>query len=128
MPITVQSTMQVLAEQNDLFRNQLPNAVCVWKGHLLQGQCVLTRGVAALRSDVVAEIVERVCRFSEFTQANDPHGEHNFGAFEIEAGGQSLRVYWKFDYYDRRYRHGSPDPSDPRRTRRVLTILLASEY
>ncbi|WP_254913113.1 DUF3768 domain-containing protein [Novosphingobium sp. B 225] len=32
------------------------------------------------------------------------------------------------DAYDRDLRFGSPDPDNPAVTRRVLTIMLASEY
>jgi hypothetical protein len=69
-------------------------------------------------------IRERVERFDAFTPDNDPHGERDFGAFE--EGGE--RIFWKIDYYDRTLRAGSEDPSDPRQTVRVLTIILASEY
>ncbi|WP_239019809.1 DUF3768 domain-containing protein [Sphingomonas suaedae] len=32
------------------------------------------------------------------------------------------------DYYDLRLKFGSPDPANEHITRRVMTILLASEY
>ena len=37
-------------------------------------------------------------------------------------------VFWKIDAYDRTLEFGSDDPADPSVTRRVLTIMLASEY
>ena len=62
--------------------------------------------------------------FNTSTEDNDPHGEHDFGAFEHN----SERIFWKIDYYDRTLSRGSDDPSDPVHTVRVLTIMLASEY
>jgi hypothetical protein len=35
---------------------------------------------------------------------------------------------WKIDYYDRNFECRSLDPADPRLTRRVMTIMLSSEY
>ena len=55
---------------------------------------------------------------------NDPYGDADFGAFEHNGS----RIFWKVDAYDRDLRYGSPDPADPRVTRRVLTIMLAGEY
>ena len=62
--------------------------------------------------------------FEDFTPDNDPHGEHDFGAFE-HAG---KRIFWKIDYYDAACENGSEDPADASKTTRVLTIMLADEY
>ena len=88
------------------------------------GKVFLTAGVDALPSDVKAMAIRRVTTFSEFTADNDPHGEHDFGSFEI-AG---RKFFWKIDAYDADMQFGSEDPSDPVKTARVLTIMLAEEY
>lgn len=88
------------------------------------GSVLLTAGVEALPSDVRAMAIRTVATFSDFNFDNDPHGEHDFGAFEI-AG---RKLFWKIDYYDRSLKYGSEDPSDPDQTTRVLTIMLAEEY
>src|SRR5262245_13131168 len=86
---------------------------------------VQTPGISGLDSAVQSRIRERVETFSEFERGNDPYGEHDFGAFEVDGIG---RVIWKIDYYDRALTYGSEDPSDASQTRRVLTIMLAEEY
>ena len=106
-----------IAQLNDTFRQ-------TFRG----GQVLITRGVQALGRSRVRRAITTVQMFSRFTENNDPYGEHDFGNFEID--GESL--YWKIDYYTRPLDWGNPlgstDPSDPSRTTRVLTILLASEY
>ena len=88
------------------------------------GIMCLTSGVQALGEQGVEEVLLAVRAFDEFTNDNDPHAEHDFGA--VWAAG--ARIFWKIDYYDQELRSGSPDPSDPAVTTRVLTIMLASEY
>jgi len=67
----------------------------------------------------------RVRSFAQFDQDNDPWQEHDFGAFIVD----SENIFWKIDYYGLDMESGSPDPSSPSITRRVLTVgLLSSEY
>ena len=85
---------------------------------------MLTAGVDALPSDVRAMAIRKVATFDAFDAGNDPHGEHDFGSFEL-AGH---KFFWKLDYYDRSLEFGSPDPADPSKTTRILTFMLAMEY
>lgn len=88
------------------------------------GQVFLTASVEALPSDVKAMALRKVTTFDAFAPDNDPHGEHDFGSFEL-AGH---KFFWKIDCYDRRLKWGSEDPSNPDKTARVLTIMLAEDY
>jgi Protein of unknown function (DUF3768) len=88
------------------------------------GQVMLTSGVDALPADVKAKVLEAVRSFDAFDGDNDPHKEHDFGAFEMS----NERFFWKVDYYNRNMAGGSEDPADPKETSRVLTIMFASEY
>jgi major membrane immunogen (membrane-anchored lipoprotein) len=65
-----------------------------------------------------------VANFEAFSEDNDPHGEHDFGAVMVDG----KRVFFKVDYYDRSKEWLSEDPADPEKTCRVMTILLAEEY
>ena len=88
------------------------------------GRVMLTSGIRAKTQDEIAEILEKVRSFDNFTTANDPYGEHDFGSFDYK--GQ--KIFWKIDYYDLNYEYMSENPADPTITNRVLTIMLASEY
>jgi hypothetical protein len=88
------------------------------------GRLLTTASVAELSVDIKARLLAAVRSFNNFSNDNDPHGEHDFGSIELE--GESY--FWKIDYYDLDCRHGSEDPSDPAQTTRVLTIMRASEY
>lgn len=103
-----------IAELNDVLRTTF-----------LTGTVILTPGIRALPDAVREEIITKVRTFDDFSEDNDPYGEHDFGSFN-EPGAD--KVFWKIDYYDRDYCNGSTDPTDPKATRRVLTVMLAEEY
>jgi hypothetical protein len=84
---------------------------------------IITPGIAALGQEAVARIIKTIEIYDNFCHANDPHEEHDFGAFD--ADGHS--VFFKI-YYDETLTVHSPDPSDPNVTKRVITIMLAEEY
>jgi Protein of unknown function (DUF3768) len=88
------------------------------------GAAVMTPGIAALGAEAVARIVKTIGVFDDFCHANDPHEEHDFGAFDADG----RRVFFKIDYFDESLSYHSLDPADQSVTRRVITIMLAEEY
>ena len=102
-----------IRELNDAFRKTFTG-----------GQVLLTPGVNELPSDVRAMAIRKVATFDAFTPDNDPHGEHDFGSFDLTGH----KLFWKIDYYAPDLQGGAEDPGDPRKTARVLTIMLAEEY
>jgi uncharacterized protein DUF3768 len=91
---------------------------------LLGGKAVMTPGVAALGSEAVQRLVQTIAVFDDFCTANDPHGEHDFGAFDFDG----VEVFFKIDYFDKDLNFHSPDPAHPAVTERVITLMLATEY
>jgi len=115
MPLIDNQARDRVRELNDAFRKSLgPNL----------GTVVMTSGVNALPSDVRAMAIRRTATFDAFSADNDPHGEHDFGSFELAR----QRFFFKIDYYDSSLEMGSDDPSDAEKTTRVLTLMLAEEY
>lgn len=88
---------QRVRELNDQFRKTMTG-----------GRVLITCGISA-REDV-AEIIERVRTFDQFDAGNDPHLEHDFGAFHMS---DTQQIFFKIDYYNRDCSGGSPDPSRP---------------
>jgi len=104
-----------IRELNDRFRSNFD---------LSLGSIMLTAGVNGLAAPQKMAVLSAVRKFSTFDADKDPNGEHDFGSFEHEGD----RFFWKIDYYDRQLEFGSDDPSDPTKTKRVLTIMFAHEY
>jgi hypothetical protein len=114
----------VIARLNDALRRSITRP-----GH---NQIVMTSSVSVMLGERgtpealrrLGGLISAVRDFDAFGKDNDPHGERDFGRFTV-FGEHFL---WKIDYYDRGLRFASPDPTDPDRTCRVLTIMLASDY
>ena len=100
----------------------------------------VTSGFHALADTDRLAALAAIIGFSAFGEDNDPYGEHDFGAVYHLASGQwtqerpddaaqiAAAVFWKIDCYDSTLTYGSDAPWDEQRTKRVLTIMLASEY
>jgi hypothetical protein len=84
------------------------------------GEIMLTPGIRGL--DDLHALLEVVRHFDQFTEDNDPYHEHDFGSLEWHGVG----IFWKIDYYDQALKYGE-DALSPN-CRRVLTVMLASEY
>ena len=104
---------EIIAKLNDAFRKTFHG-----------GKVILVGSVEALPDCVKAHALVQVANFDRFTSDNDPHGEHDFGSFELVG----RRFFWKIDYYDKSLEAGSEDPGDPDMTTRVLTLMLAEDY
>jgi len=110
---TAQTTADRIRVLNDNFRSTF-----------VGGQVVMTAGVDVLPIDTKARVLLAVQSFSNFTNDNDPHGEHDFGEITLEGE----RYFFKLDYYSPDLAAGSEDPADPNVTARVLTVMRADEY
>jgi hypothetical protein len=121
--MTDHKTTQIAA-LNDRFRSGF--FIPSFGPRLVPGRVVCTSGIAALPPEMQIHIWAAVSEFNAFTGDNDPHGEHDFGAFDVDGYG---KIFWKIDYYaDKSCTFGSEDPADISQCFRVLTIMLASEY
>ncbi|MBL4767783.1 MAG: DUF3768 domain-containing protein [Rhodobacteraceae bacterium] len=105
---------QRIARLNDALRRGEGEAVTV----------VITSGVQAIGREFLHEVNHAVATFEDFSEGNDPHKEHDFGAVDV----QGEKLFWKVDYFDPSLSRHSCDAADPTKTHRVLTIMLASEY
>jgi hypothetical protein len=90
----------------------------------LNGDGVIALTVAVKNFHSANKALEAVRAFNDFTSANDPYGEHDFGAVEV----RGERFFFKIDYYNLTLNSGSEDAADPTKTRRVMTIMRAGEY
>ena len=88
------------------------------------GRMMITAGVAAEGVAFVATALAMLSAFDDFSEANDPYGEHDFGALTIG----THRLFWKIDYYDQSLTSAAVDPSQPDGCVRVLTVMKAEEY
>ena len=114
--ITDKETVEKVKKLNDHFRQ-------TGEG----GRLMITSGLTKLDGRLVSAIVDHVRNFESkhgFNKGNDPYGEHDFGSFEVSG----VKVFWKIDYYDKDFKYHSEDKSDPKKTKRVLTIMKSEEW
>jgi hypothetical protein len=88
------------------------------------GRVMMTAGVAALEGPVRNAVVEKIKAFDAFEDERDPWDNHGF--VSIEHDGQTF--FAKIDCYNRDLSGHSEDATDPKKTCRVMTIMLAEEY
>ena len=105
--------MSDIATLNDNFRRSFIN-----------GEVLLSAGIAAMSSEDKANIISMVQNFNDFTPSNDVYGEHDFLSIDYKGN----KIFAKIDYYDLNYEFMSENPANPDITNRVLTILLSCEY
>jgi hypothetical protein len=102
--------IQRIAQLNAAFRKGDPS---------VPGQRIMTAGVSHLFKQLEFTnemLTQKVAQFDDFTEQNDPHGNHDFSVFEFHGH----QLFWKIDAYDVDYNMGSDDPTDLSNTRRVL--------
>lgn len=109
--------------------NERKNRIAMLNDHFrmtgIGGKTVMTRGIANLGEEMVANVINAMREYSDWSPDNDPYGQHDFGVIKL---AELQKVFFKIDYYDARMEYGSDDPSDPEKTTRVLTLMLAEEY
>lgn len=103
-----------IAQLNDTFRFSIGEG----------GHVYMTPGIQALPAEDRLQLFNLVKTFNDFSEGNDPYGEHDFGALNFKGE----RVFWKIDYYDNDLKCGSENPADPEKTVRVMTVMMAYEY
>jgi hypothetical protein len=83
----MQPNAEKIRTLNDLFRS---------KGVGI-GRTMMTSSIVALGADFQLAARLKVRTYTDFNNGNDPHGEHDFGAFEL----QGHKVFWKIELYER---------------------------
>ncbi len=85
------------------------------------GRVLITRGIEALGADGVMQVLTAVSRFDDFTEDNDPWGEHDCAILIVDG----RRIMFKIDLYEEPEVKGADGAPV---TARVLTIMLAEEW
>lgn len=113
MEVDAATKVHTIAALNDRLRIQS-----------MGGRIMLTQSVVGLNDIKRAQVLRAIRTFSDFNDGNNPHGERDFVA--VEVCGETY--FCKIDYCAPDMEHGSEDPSDPKKTVRVMTIMHSSDY
>jgi hypothetical protein len=90
----------------------------------LGGRTAYVGALAEAPSEEKEAVYTAVREFDHFPEGDDPYGEHDYGAFDLDG----RRYSWKIDYYDKALEFGSENPADPSVTERVLSIFYGEDY
>jgi hypothetical protein len=93
---TKQNYIAEICRLNDQFRTTF-----------VGGAILITPAVEALALDQRSALLAQIRSFDDFSNDNDPYGEHDFGAIEC----MNEKYFFKIDYYDPSMERGSPDPA-----------------
>ena len=80
----------------------------------------LTNGVQSVPD--LQGLLQAIREFDDFTEDNDPYGEHDFGSLVWNGD----KVFWKIDYYNETF-DAWEDPLS-QKCKRIMTVMLAQEY
>jgi hypothetical protein len=113
MQIDAGSKVERIAELNDALRTTLQG-----------GKVLITATVSALPGATKLAVIQAIRGFADFSEDNNPYGERDFVSVVVDGD----TYFGKIDCYAPDMEHGSEDPSDPKQTVRVLTIMHSSDY
>ena len=120
-------TNQLIQAKNDAFRKTVMGGK-----RAPDGKAVRTVGVAGLGGLTNLFIQSQIANFKDWTEGNDPYGEHDFGSVTVSVSNhltgelETHKVFWKIDYYaDASMEFGTEDKLN---CYRVLIIMLSEEY
>ena len=88
------------------------------------GRIMMTTGVNTLADAAQRAVFQKIRDFDAFDDERDPWDNHGF--VSVEHDGQTF--FAKIDCYNRDLSGHSTDATDPEKTCRVMTIMLAEEY
>ncbi|TNC80819.1 MAG: hypothetical protein C9356_11895 [Oleiphilus sp.] len=93
------------------------------------GQFVVTPGIMDLGPLDCIACIDAMRAFDDFSEKRDPWGEHDGAIFPVRLStGETKQVMFKIDYFDPSMTYLSENPANSTVTRRVLTLMFASDY
>jgi hypothetical protein len=113
MQVEAKAKVDAIRVLNDRFRQSF-----------MGGKVMRSHAFAELPIALQTKVMCAIQQFVDFDEDNDPHGEHDFVSVDIDGE----KYFGKIDYYAPDMEHGCEDPSDPKQTVRVLTIMHSSDY
>ena len=91
---------------------------------LAPGCAFLTPAIAALGWEKVERIFQTVVAFDDFCNCTGLVEPPDIGWFPVDG----KEIYFKIDLYNKSFTSYSPDPNDPEKTERVISILTLDDW